>query len=85
MIRSAPEESAATERPDLRHPRGMQILRGHAELSEILIHLTRDEAAELRDAVEALLEHFHEPGYHAHVSSSDYRTEMTLAPEIQQT
>ena len=57
-------------------------MRGADALSEVLLYLTRDEAAELRDAAEAELEHFDEPGYHAHVSSADYQTEMTVAPEV---
>ena len=55
-------------------------MRGDAELSEVLLYLTRDEAAELRDSADAVLQHFDEPGYHAHVSSSDYQIELTLAP-----
>jgi hypothetical protein len=57
-------------------------MRGDAELFEVLVYLTRDEAAELRDAAEALLQNFEEAGYHAHVSSGDYQIEMTLAPDI---
>jgi len=60
----------------------MRILRGETDLGEVLIYLTRAEAAELRDSAEALLQHFDEPGYHAHVSSADYQVEMTLAPEV---
>jgi hypothetical protein len=61
----------------------MRIVRGETELGEVLLHLTRAEAAELRDAAEAVLRHFDEPGYHAHVSSADYQTELTLAPEAE--
>jgi hypothetical protein len=60
----------------------MRIMRGADFLGEVLLYLTRDEAAELRDAADAVLEHFDEPGYHAHVSSADYQTEMTVAPEV---
>lgn len=62
--------------------RPMKITQGESSLSEVLIYLTRTEAAELRDAAEAVLEHFDEPGYHAHVSSGDYQIEVTVAPEV---
>lgn len=50
----------------------------------LLVFLTRSEAAELRDAAEQLLQNFQEPGWHAHVASPDFQTEMTLAPDIPQ-
>ena len=53
------------------------------QLGEALLFLTRAEVAELRDAAEAVLTHFDEPGYHAHVSSADYQIELTLAPEVE--
>ena len=59
----------------------MRIQRGGSDLGEVLVFLTRAEAGELRDAAEAVLEHFDEPGYHVHVSSADYQVEMTITPE----
>ncbi len=50
-------------------------------VSDLLIFLTRDEAAELRDGPEDLLANFDHPGWHAHVSRPDFQIEMTIAPE----
>lgn len=61
----------------------MKIMRGETLLGDVLIYVTRAEAAELRDAAEAVLEHFDEPGYHAHVSSGDFQIEVTVAPEVE--
>jgi hypothetical protein len=60
----------------------MRIEANGAPASEVLLYLTRDEATELRDAAEALLRDFDQPGYHAHVSSADYQVELTIAPEV---
>lgn len=45
-------------------------------LSSVGLGLTQDEARELRDTLEILLEN--PPGRHEHVSSSDYQTEVTV-------
>lgn len=47
-------------------------------LDSVVVALTRGEAAELRDAMTDLLARFNEPDFHAHVSSTDYQTELTL-------
>lgn len=49
-------------------------------LSYVYLWLTDTEAAELRDARNDLLGASSE-GWHAHVSSSDYATEVTVARE----
>jgi hypothetical protein len=59
----------------------MRIDGNGAPIQDLLIFLTRPEVGELRDALDALLEHFDEPGWHAHVSSPDYQVEITVAPE----
>jgi hypothetical protein len=46
---------------------------------DLMLFLTRSEAAELRDTLADLLDHFEEPGWHGHVSSADYQTEITVA------
>jgi hypothetical protein len=46
------------------------------EFDSILVALTDAEAAELRDSVEALLKAG--DGFHAHVSASDFQTELTI-------
>jgi len=50
------------------------------ELSKVFIYLTRSEAAELKDALNAILG---EKGMrrHEHVPSSDFQKEITLAIE----
>jgi hypothetical protein len=60
----------------------MRIVVDGAPAGEVLIYLTRAEAAELRDSAEALLRDFEQTGYHAHVSSADYQIELTIAPEV---
>ncbi len=45
----------------------------------LMLFLTRAEAAELRDTLADLLDHFDEPGWHGHVASADYQTEITVA------
>ena len=52
-----------------------------AEVREIVMHFTRQKAAEHRDAAEAVLQHVDEPGWHEHVTSADYQTELTIAAE----
>jgi hypothetical protein len=51
-------------------------------LSDLLVFLTRAEAAELRDAAVSLLENFDDPRWHVHVSNADYQIEITIAPEV---
>jgi hypothetical protein len=46
--------------------------------SRVYIWLTEDEASELRDALDDMLKRGPDPGWHAHVSSADYQTEMTV-------
>lgn len=46
--------------------------------------LTRAEAAELRDALVDLIQHFDRSetaAWHAHVSSSDFQTEINVSAE----
>jgi len=43
--------------------------------------LTRDEAADLRDALDGMLGGPVDPSWHVHVSSADYRSELTIAWE----
>ncbi len=50
-------------------------------VSDLLVFLTRDEAAELSDGLEDLLANFDDPGWPAHVSNPDFQIEMTIAPE----
>jgi hypothetical protein len=49
---------------------------------DLLIFLSRPEASELRDAINELLENFDDASWHAHVSSADYQTEITVAPDV---
>jgi hypothetical protein len=60
----------------------MRIVANGVPAGEVLIYLTRTEAEELRDSANALLRDFDQAGYHAHVSSADYQTELTIAPEV---
>lgn len=57
----------------------MRIDAGAHPVDSVTIFLTRAEASELRDALDDLLGL--EPGqpWHAHVSSADYLTEVTIA------
>lgn len=50
-------------------------------MASVIVYLTPAEARELRDAAEDLLAHPNEPGWHVHVSSADFQTEVTLTPE----
>jgi len=50
-----------------------------AEWDRVVLHLSRKEAEELRDALEALLES--KPGRHEHVPSEDFTKEITVAVE----
>ena len=50
-------------------------------VDDLLIFLSRSEASELRSAIDALLENFDDAGWHAHISSPDYQTEITIAPD----
>lgn len=45
-------------------------------LSRVLVFLTKSEALELRDSVDVLLEN--SAGRHEHISSEDYRKEITV-------
>jgi hypothetical protein len=49
-------------------------------LSSVYLWLTEAEAVELRDALDDLLSARSE-GWHGHVSSADYATEVTVARE----
>jgi predicted DNA-binding protein with PD1-like motif len=60
----------------------MRITQGGTDLGHALVWLTRAEAAELLSVAEALVRHFDEPGYHAHVCSADDQVELTFAPEV---
>jgi len=51
-------------------------------IASVVVYLTPAEARELRDAVEDILAHPNEPGWHVHVSAADYQTELTLSPEV---
>ena len=54
------------------------------DVSDLLTYLLREEAAEVRDALVALLDNFDAPGWHAHVSTADYQPEVTVAPEVEE-
>lgn len=58
----------------------MEIRADQRVVTDLLVFLSREEAAELRDAADQLLLHFDEPGWHAHVSNPDYSIEITIAP-----
>ena len=60
----------------------MRIHADGTEAANLLLYLTRPEAAELRDALNDLLDHFDEAGWHAHVSNIDEQVEVTVAPEV---
>jgi hypothetical protein len=45
--------------------------------NKIVIHLNKSEAAELRDALEAILAK-DGPGRHEHIPSSDFQKEITV-------
>lgn len=49
---------------------------------DLVAFLTREEAAELRDACDELIRHFDEPGWHVHVSAADYQTEVTIGADL---
>ena len=64
----------------------MRTMRIHCpplgDLGEVLLTLNDDEAAELRDALDDMLtREDRSPGWHAHVPSSDFTVEITIAPE----
>ena len=58
----------------------MRILdvEGDKSLSEIALYLTRPEANELMDSLEQLLADPNPNSRHEHVSSSDYKNEITV-------
>ena len=47
-------------------------------LSQVHLWLTPSEASELRDGLDDLVRRS-DPSWHAHVSSSDYETEISIA------
>ncbi|MCC5950729.1 MAG: hypothetical protein JJU45_01405 [Acidimicrobiia bacterium] len=51
------------------------------EVNNVYLFLSRAEIAELVGALEELMEHFEENGWHAHVSSHDYQREITVAAD----
>jgi hypothetical protein len=59
----------------------MRLMVNGEYAGDVLIYLSRAEAGELRSAADALLRDFDEPGYHAHVSSTDDQIELALAPD----
>lgn len=48
-------------------------------LDEVAIYLTPEEAREMRDSLNHLLEHFQEPEEHVHVADSDFKHEITIS------
>ena len=60
----------------------MRITADGQTVSDVLVFLTKDEASELRDGIDALRSNFNDPGWHAHVSSPDFQIELTVAPEV---
>lgn len=62
--------------------RPVRIKGNGSPVEDLLIFLSRPEASELRDAIDALLENFDDAGWHAHVSSADYQSEITIAPDV---
>ncbi len=61
----------------------MRIEGDNRTISNLVVFLTRAEAAELRDAAVDLLENFDDAGWHGHVSNADYQIEMTIAPDAE--
>lgn len=59
----------------------MKLIGDGQDLSELLMHLSPGEAAELRDALVDLLENYDSPGWHAHISNPDYQREITVAAD----
>jgi hypothetical protein len=47
-------------------------------LSKVYLWLTHDEAGELRDTIDQMVRR-DDPGWHRHVFSADYQTEITVA------
>lgn len=60
----------------------MRITADGNTVSDVLVFLTKEEATELRDGIDALLTNFDDPGWHAHVSSPDFQIELTVAPDV---
>lgn len=62
---------------------GMRLYadRDPAAVSDVALQLTREEARDLVHALDDLLEHFDEPGWHAHVYSADYQTEVSVSAD----
>lgn len=60
----------------------MRIEHGDGEaISSVILFLSRGEAAELRDALEELVEHFDERHWHAHVMDEECATEIAVAAD----
>ena len=47
----------------------------------VILHLSRNEAAELRNALNGLLANFGEPHWHARVADWDYTAEVTVTAD----
>lgn len=54
-------------------------------VSTAYVWLTSDEARHLRDVLNSMLEHGARDDWHAHVSSADYQTEVTIAGDTRGT
>ena len=57
----------------------MKIIADGSEVSNVVLWLSKSKVTELRGALADLLDRFEEPGFHAHVASKDYQTEVTIA------
>ena len=62
---------------------GMRIEADKQRVSKVVLYLSPSEASELRDGLEDLLEgHSEDPGWHCHVPSADFQTEITITPHL---
>jgi hypothetical protein len=62
-----------------RHNRNRRIESKPGEpLSNVYLWLTHDEAGELRDTIDQMMRDG-DSGWHGHVPSADYQTEITVA------
>ncbi|MCL2816929.1 MAG: hypothetical protein FWD39_00895 [Clostridiales bacterium] len=57
----------------------MFIIKDTQSFDSIDLLLTLNEAIELKDALEQLIEAEHNETHHLHVSSNDYQTEITVS------
>jgi len=64
------------------HRDGMKIEVDGRPAARVLLLLTESEARELRDGLDDLLGHLGSSDWHAHVSSADFSTEITVASEV---